>query len=129
MRTSLYADDAVIFMSPKKYDMEMLSLILQNFGEVTGLVTNVHKSMVVPIRFSEINIADVLHGFPAMCSSFPPLYIWGYHSRCTGFVVETFNILWIRWKANYLWGKESTLTPPVEWNWSNPSSHPKPSTL
>jgi hypothetical protein len=49
LRTFLYADDAVIFMAPRKDDMEMLSRILKDFGEVTGLVTNVQKSMVVPI--------------------------------------------------------------------------------
>jgi hypothetical protein len=75
MRTSLYVDNAVIFMAPKKDDMEMLSRILQDFGEVTGLVTNFNKSMVVPIRCSEINIADVLHGFPAMHSLFPIRYL------------------------------------------------------
>jgi hypothetical protein len=75
MRTSLYADDAVIFMVPKREDMEMLSRILKDFGEVTGLVTNVNKSMVVPIRCSEINIDEVLHGFPATRSSFPITYL------------------------------------------------------
>jgi hypothetical protein len=49
MRTSLYADDAVIFMAPIREDFEALSRILNGFGEVTGLVTNVQKSSVVPI--------------------------------------------------------------------------------
>jgi hypothetical protein len=56
LRTSLYADDTVIFMAPRRDDMETLSRILQEFREVTGLVTNVQKSMVVPIRCSEINL-------------------------------------------------------------------------
>jgi hypothetical protein len=45
--------------------MEMLSRILKDFGEVTGLVTNVQKSMVVPIWCSKINLEEILNGFPA----------------------------------------------------------------
>jgi hypothetical protein len=94
MCTSLNADNAVIFMVSKKDDLEMLSRILQDFGEVTGLVTNVNKSMVVPIRCSEINIEDVLHGFPAMRSSFPirylglPLSVHRLHSGDFQYIVD-----------------------------------------
>jgi hypothetical protein len=49
MCTSLYADDAVIFMTPIREDFEALSCILSGYGEVTGHVTNVQKSSVVPI--------------------------------------------------------------------------------
>jgi hypothetical protein len=75
LRTSLYANDAVIFMAPRKDDMETLSRILKDFGEVTGLVTNVQKSMVAPIRCSEINLEEILNGFPALRSSFPIRYL------------------------------------------------------
>ena len=48
MRTSLYADDAAIFMAPIKRDVDNLSAILRGSGKVTGLCTNFHKSSVVP---------------------------------------------------------------------------------
>jgi hypothetical protein len=62
-------------MAPRKDDMETLSRILKDFGEVTGLVTNVQKSMVAPIRCSEINLEEILNGFPALRSSFPIRYL------------------------------------------------------
>jgi ketosteroid isomerase-like protein len=37
VRTSLYADDAAVFVAPIKEDIMNLASILQNFGEVTGL--------------------------------------------------------------------------------------------
>jgi hypothetical protein len=44
LRTSLYADDAAVFVSPSKMDIQNLATILQSFGEVTGLCTNFSKS-------------------------------------------------------------------------------------
>ena len=46
VRTSLYADDAAIFMKPKKEDINFLATTLAQFGCVTGLVTNCTKSQV-----------------------------------------------------------------------------------
>jgi hypothetical protein len=40
IRTSLYADDAAIFMAPIKRDINFLASMLHHFGDVTGLVTN-----------------------------------------------------------------------------------------
>jgi hypothetical protein len=50
LQTSLYADDAAVFVAPIKRDIENLAVILQHFGNVTGLYTNFNKSSVVPIR-------------------------------------------------------------------------------
>jgi hypothetical protein len=75
MRASLYADDAVIFMAPIKQDIDALSRILHGFGQVTGLITNVQKSSVFPIRCSEIDLDSILHGFPALSASFPIRYL------------------------------------------------------
>jgi hypothetical protein len=46
---SMYADDAVIFVKPNRSDINNLALILNNFGEVTGLKTNLLKTSVTPI--------------------------------------------------------------------------------
>ena len=45
----MYADDAVIFIKPIKEEVAALKRLLQLFGEVTGLKTNLQKSSVVPI--------------------------------------------------------------------------------
>ena len=47
LRTSIYADDAAIFLRPIKEEVTALKHLLQLFGEVTGLRTNIHKSSVV----------------------------------------------------------------------------------
>lgn len=60
MRTSLYADDAAIFVAPIKEDILNLASILEGFGEVTGLCTNFHKSSVVPIRCGQIDLDAIL---------------------------------------------------------------------
>jgi hypothetical protein len=41
----MYAYDAVIFATPERRDINNLALILQNFGEFTGLKTNLLKKV------------------------------------------------------------------------------------
>jgi hypothetical protein len=74
-RISLYADDAVIFLAPEATDIANLKALLQNFGDVTGLMTNVEKSSVAPIRCDDIDLTSVLAGFPAMLTQFPIKYL------------------------------------------------------
>jgi hypothetical protein len=82
LRTSLYADDAAVFVAPIKSDIANLAAILQNFGEVTDLCTNFGKSSVVPIRCGNLDLEDILEGIPAARASFPlpylglPLSVW-----------------------------------------------------
>jgi predicted metal-dependent HD superfamily phosphohydrolase len=78
MRTSLYADDAAIFVAPAKRDIQNLSSILAHFGEATGLVTNFQKSLVVPIKCQDIDLDDVLDDLPVIRASFPIKYL-GLH--------------------------------------------------
>jgi hypothetical protein len=59
VRTSLYANDAAIFIAPFKEDFDTLAHILDGFGVVTGLVTNVHKSIAVPIRCANIDLGNI----------------------------------------------------------------------
>jgi mannosylglycoprotein endo-beta-mannosidase len=62
LRTSLYADDAAVFVAPIKNDVRNLACILQRFGEVIGLCTNFTKSSVAAIRCGNIVLNDVLDG-------------------------------------------------------------------
>jgi hypothetical protein len=72
--TSLYADDATIFVAPIKDDINFLATTLSNFGIVTGLVTNCAKSHVATIRCEGIDINDILQVLPASHVSFPMRY-------------------------------------------------------
>ena len=82
LRTSLYTDDAAVFVAPIKEDVQNFASILQAFGEVTGFCTNFDKSSVVPIRCAAINLDDILEGIPAKRATFPmryfglPLSVW-----------------------------------------------------
>lgn len=49
-RISIYADDVVIFLRPSAGDIDTVMDILQLFGTVSGLQTNVQKSSVLPIQ-------------------------------------------------------------------------------
>jgi hypothetical protein len=52
-RTSMYADDAAIFINPLREDLEAITAILHEFGIVSGLHINMQKSSVHPIRCQE----------------------------------------------------------------------------
>lgn len=73
--TSLYADDATIFVAPVKEDLDALWTILHNFGQVTGLVTKNHKSSVLGIRCDNLDLQHVLQNFLATQTSFPMRYL------------------------------------------------------
>jgi hypothetical protein len=69
VRTSLYADDAAVFVHPYKVDVQNLISIPTLFGEVTGLY------MVVPIRCHVIDLDDILGGLSVIRSSFTMKYL------------------------------------------------------
>jgi hypothetical protein len=65
LRTSLYADDAVLFIRPIKEEIDTLAMLLEFFGKVTGLHRNFQKSTVVPIRCTDLDLDDILQDFHA----------------------------------------------------------------
>jgi hypothetical protein len=52
-RLSIYADDVVLFVQPFEEDFQCVKTILDCFGSATGLVSNLQKSSVIPIRCNE----------------------------------------------------------------------------
>jgi hypothetical protein len=48
-RTSMYADDVVIFLRPTKPDLHICSAIVPDFGVASGLRTNQAKCSLLPI--------------------------------------------------------------------------------
>ena len=75
LRTSLYADDAAIFLNPNRQDLQAMKDILKMFGEVTGLVTNLEKSSIHPIRCESIDLDHVLQPFLGSHGIFPCRYL------------------------------------------------------
>jgi hypothetical protein len=73
--TSLYADDAAIFMAPIKDDINFLATTLHHFGDVTSLVTNCTKSQVAPIRCEGLDLDHILQAFSATRTTFPMKYL------------------------------------------------------
>jgi hypothetical protein len=62
-RTSMYAYDAAVFINPSKDDTEAIKIILQAFGDSSGLHINLQKSSIHPIRCEEIDLRQVLSSF------------------------------------------------------------------
>ena len=71
----MYADDAALFLAPARDEVRSLAVILNFFGEVTGLKTNFLKSTVIPIRCQGVDLTTVLNGFEARRASFPIKYL------------------------------------------------------
>jgi hypothetical protein len=72
---SLYADDAVVFIKPAKHEVDFIMAIMQHFCDATGLRINVSKSMVAPIRCSQVNLDEVLQNFRGTQVSYPICYL------------------------------------------------------
>ena len=53
----------------------MVADILQMFGHASGLYINLNKCAVFPIRCSNINLEEVMEGFPCSIKNFPCSYL------------------------------------------------------
>jgi hypothetical protein len=72
---SLYADDAGIFVNPSKEDLRAISSILDCFGKASGLVTNMTKTEIFPVRCADVDLQEILNDFPAKLACFPGKYL------------------------------------------------------
>ena len=59
LRTSLYVDDAAIFINPSRDEIVAVKDILHTFGCASGLVTNLEKSFIHPIQCEDIDLVKV----------------------------------------------------------------------
>lgn len=71
----LYADDLVLFLLPKQEDFIYIWAILDLFVGASGLLTNVDKCLISPIRCIKVEIALVQQVFPCQTSLFPCRYL------------------------------------------------------
>jgi len=74
-RTSMYADDAAIFVNPKKEDIDAVKFILETFGKVSGLCINMDKSSIHLIRYEDIDLDHVPSSFSGTRDTFPCRYL------------------------------------------------------
>ncbi|CAM0949967.1 unnamed protein product [Alopecurus aequalis] len=74
-RTSIYADDVMIFVNPSVPDVMAPIKILKLFGDSTGLHTNLQKSKVLPIRCDDIDINPFLQIMGCHRDAFPCTYL------------------------------------------------------
>jgi hypothetical protein len=75
IRASLYADDVALFINPSRNDANFVSMALQCFGDVTGLVTNPSKSSAMPIRCNGRDLSSILQPLNFAIKSFPCTYL------------------------------------------------------
>jgi hypothetical protein len=75
IRTSLYADDAMLFLRPIATDVSNLHQLPQQFGKATGLMVNVQKSEIFPIQCSGIDVSEILGQFQTQQVQFPCKYL------------------------------------------------------
>jgi hypothetical protein len=75
LRTSLYADDAAIFIATNRDDLLAVKNNIEIFGKATGLVTNFDKSSIHPIRCEGLDLNTILQPFPGACKGFPCRYL------------------------------------------------------
>ena len=74
-RTSLYADDAAIFINPIKEDVDAIKTILEAFRNLSGLHINLQKSLVHSIRCEDVDLNMVLSPFIGTRGTFPYKYL------------------------------------------------------
>ena len=75
VRTSVYADDLVIFIAQHTLDFSYIWQILQLFAGTSGFSTNFDKCSITPIRCSDEQIQEVLQVFPCRLQNFPLKYL------------------------------------------------------
>jgi hypothetical protein len=74
-RISLYADDVMLFIRPVAAEMETVQVILQAFGEATGLQVNFPKSSITLIQCNDFNIEALALSFGCPVVKFPCKYM------------------------------------------------------
>jgi len=74
-RVSVYADDVVIFLRPCNLDLNVIRHLLDMFGHVSGLRTNLSKSSVSPIHCSDEELSLTANILSCTIKAFPCTYL------------------------------------------------------
>lgn len=74
-RAFFYADDMVFFVAPKQQDLVIAKVILEIFGQASGLRTNGNKCLISPIHCDLEDTVTLLRFFPGKLAPFPVRYL------------------------------------------------------
>jgi hypothetical protein len=74
-RASIYVDDLVIFLRPVPEDFSCIKAILDLFVGASGLLTNLEKCTISPIRCTDEDVHAIWEVFPCQLSPFPCRYL------------------------------------------------------
>jgi hypothetical protein len=107
-RASLYADDLVVLVAPKATDLICLRQLLDLFAGASGLLTNLDKCVMSPIRCDDDMVAAAQAAFPCTLAAFPcrylgiPLALQRLHRREEQKLVDSVTAHIPIWKAGLL---------------------------
>lgn len=71
----MYADDVVLFLRPVSEELDAVQEILNRFGAISGLKTNINKCSGTPIRCAPVDIDTVRDVMPCAIAEFPCIYL------------------------------------------------------
>jgi hypothetical protein len=91
LRSSLYADDATIFLNPLAIDVQLVKAILERFRLVFGLRINFRKSAAYPLRCGGIDVTSVLAPLGMPTAALPFKYL--------GLPLSTRQLRRVDWQA------------------------------
>jgi hypothetical protein len=74
-RTSIYADDVVTFLRPLALDLKVFAAIIQDFGDASGLRTNLAKCSANLIRCTDADEEAVVRELSCPVVPFPLRYL------------------------------------------------------
>jgi hypothetical protein len=75
LQVSLCADDVVMFLQPHRDELSLVKENLNIFWSASGLVTNIRKSSVMPIRCQDQDMEVVQTTLPCSMVEFPCKYL------------------------------------------------------
>jgi hypothetical protein len=74
-RMSMFADDVGLFLNPIQGQVKVVSELLSEFAEASGLNTNTAKSAVYPIQCDGLDVDQIMTDFTCPVRQFPCTYL------------------------------------------------------
>jgi hypothetical protein len=115
LRTSMWADDAALFINPIKEEVQVVAKILHFFGEVTGWSLTEPNALCSPsvvITLMWLQPWKVLR----VRSRSSHVLIWACLYIFDNYIVWKFSQSLTRFQPNYQHGRADSLTKPRDWN-------------
>lgn len=59
LRTSMYVDDAALFINPRRSEIWVVRAFLERFGKASGLMINASKCVAYPIKCEDRSLSEL----------------------------------------------------------------------